>query len=330
MTFEALEKIGLPRMNKGITLRGAFGTVFRGLVCHDRKAECRSCQLHRQCPYGFIFSPTVPAGAKRLRLNTDIPRPFVLKPPLDGRDVYERGDLLCFDLVVVGSARDFLPYFIVTFEELGRRGVGIRRGRYVMRKLEAMRARGEWDAVFASQDRMVRPPEKTLSLKDIAKDEDQDIRSVELEFMTPVLLKEKGRWVRPAFGPLLKRLRDRIGALSYFYCGAPLDMDFSRFGKEAESVRTEEHDLEWVEEGRFSKHRGLKHLLKGYIGKVVFEGELSAFMPFLRLGEYLHAGKATAFGQGWYRIVSVGGTEAAEGFSQTSRDLTQKNGFRKI
>ena len=35
---------------------------------------------------------------------------------------------------------------------------------------------------------------------------------------------------------------------------------------------------------------------------VEFEGELGPFMPLLRLGEYLHVGKATAFGQGWYRI----------------------------
>ena len=58
--LEAAEKIELARINKGITLRGAFGSVFRKLVCQDQKADCRACAVHPSCPYGFIFTPTVP------------------------------------------------------------------------------------------------------------------------------------------------------------------------------------------------------------------------------------------------------------------------------
>lgn len=84
LSLEAHQRIELARLNKGITLRGAFGTVFRRLVCHDLRLQCGPpCSLHSSCPYGFIFSPTVPPDAERLRLNRDIPRPFVIKPPLD-------------------------------------------------------------------------------------------------------------------------------------------------------------------------------------------------------------------------------------------------------
>jgi CRISPR-associated endoribonuclease Cas6 len=215
------------------------------------------------------------------------------------------GDMIRFELVVMGKAQEFLPYFIVTFEELGRQGIGVRRGRFSMRKLEVLRPDGAWDEVFRSEDRMVRPPETPLSY-DLLFGGEKELPGPEklrIRFLTPVLIKERGGWVRPDFAPLARRLRDRINSLSYFYCNEPLEIDFRFFGEAAEAVRTLRQDLRWVEERRFSKHRGLNHLLKGYIGEVEFEGELVQFLQFLRIGEYVHVGKATAFGQGWYRIV---------------------------
>ncbi|MBW2087258.1 MAG: CRISPR system precrRNA processing endoribonuclease RAMP protein Cas6 [Deltaproteobacteria bacterium] len=303
LTLEAVEKIELARLNKGITLRGAFGSIFRRLVCHDLNTRCHHCPMHGSCPYGFIFTPMVPPEAKRLRLNRDIPRPFVIRPPVDGKNIYRPGDRLRFELVVVGKAQDFLPYFIVTFEELGRQGIGIRRGRFSMRKLEVLRPDGAWDEVFRSDDRMVRPPEKPLSYNLLfGTEKPPEPGKLRIRFLTPVLIKEGGRWVRPNFAPLVKRLRDRINSLSYFYCNETLEMNFRLFGDMAEKVRTIYNDLRWVEEKRVSKHKGLNHLLKGYVGKVEFEGNLVAFMPFLRIGEFIHVGKATAFGQGWYKI----------------------------
>ncbi|MBN1106561.1 MAG: hypothetical protein JXL84_24375 [Deltaproteobacteria bacterium] len=60
-----------------------------------------------------------------------------------------------FNLVVVGRARDFLPYFIVTFEELGRQGIGVGRGRFRLARLESLDADGQWHEVFDYRDRMV-------------------------------------------------------------------------------------------------------------------------------------------------------------------------------
>ena len=305
LTLEARERIELTRLNKGITLRGAFGSTFRRLVCHDLKAPCRECPLHADCPYGHVFAPTVPEASQRLRLNRDIPRPFVIKPPLNDKTLYEPGEDLVFDLVVVGSAQAFLPYFIVTFEELGRRGVGVKRGQYKMKKLEAMKSDRSWGEVYDYRDRMVRPPGESLSIPALLNAE--RVGRVDMAFLTPMLLKEKGQWVKPAFGPLAKRLRDRVQALSYFYCGKALDMDFKAYGNQSEGIQTVEEALRWKEEARYARHRNVRHLLKGYVGTVAFEGDLTPFMPFLRAGEFLHAGKATAFGQGWYDISATGG-----------------------
>jgi CRISPR/Cas system endoribonuclease Cas6 (RAMP superfamily) len=43
--------------------------------------------------------------------------------------------------------------------------------------------------------------------------------------------------------------------------------------------------------------------LGGLVGRVAFEGPLGLFVPLLRLGEVTHAGKATSFGLGQYRML---------------------------
>ncbi len=298
-TLEPTEVVRLPRMNKGITLRGAFGTSLRNLVCADRKASCDTCRIHANCPYGVVFSPRVPEDASRLRLNRDIPRPFVIKPPVDGKELYEPGEPLCFDLVLVGRCRDLFPYVIVSFNELGRKGIGVGRGRFDIGLVECLDGSGKVQRVMEAGNNLVHTPRHEIRLDQVPVLKHDRVR---VRFLTPVLLKEKGQWARPSFGALMKRLRDRINALSYFYCGEPLDMDFRRFGERAERVRTVQQNLHWVEESRYSRHRGLTHRLKGYVGEVVYGGDLGEFWPFLWLGQYVHVGKGAVFGQGWYKM----------------------------
>ncbi|MBW1735721.1 MAG: CRISPR system precrRNA processing endoribonuclease RAMP protein Cas6 [Deltaproteobacteria bacterium] len=298
-TLEPEEPIRLPRMNKGITLRGAFGTSLRRLVCSERETSCDSCRARPACPYGVVFAPRPPEEASRLRLNRDVPRPFVIKPPLDGKEVYEPGEPLCFEMVLVGKCRELFPYVMVSINELGRTGIGVGRGRFTIGHVESLSGSGAPQEVMNRGDNLVRTPRGEIHLGQAP---DLKPGALRLRFLTPVLLKERGQWVRPSFGAVAKRLRDRINALSYFYCGKAIEMDFREFGFKADKVRLLHEELRWVEERRFSKHRNLSHTLKGWVGDVVYEGDLETFWPFLWLGQYLHVGKASAFGQGWYEI----------------------------
>jgi len=300
-TLSPRETIRLPRLNKGITLRGAFGSSFRSLVCVHRTLSCDKCEMHPSCPYGYIFSPRVPEESERLRLNRDIPRPFVIKPPLEEKQLFQPGDQLSFDLIIVGKAAKLLPYFLVSFRNLGERGIGVGRGRFEISKVEALDARGQRETIMTEGDPMVKVPEKTLTLSDAPPAPSGPLR---LDFLTPVLLKRENQWAQPTFGVLMRRLRDRIHSLSYFYCGEVLEMDFQSFGEKADQVRSHFECLHWVEETRYSKHRDLRHTLKGWMGRVRYEGEIRDFWPFLWLGQYVHVGKAAVFGQGWYRVVS--------------------------
>jgi CRISPR-associated endoribonuclease Cas6 len=231
-----------------------------------------------------------------------MPRPFVIKPPLDEKDLYGPGDRIVFDLVLVGKAIDFLPYLLVSFKELGQRGIGAGRGRFRIRQVESLDALGGKEGIWDEESNLVHAPQKRVTLAEIQGNLSETSDSLRIHFLTPVLLKDKDQWVKPFFGPLMRRLRDRIHALSYFYCGETLEMDFNAFGESADRIGSKPGKMEWVEETRYAKHRQIEHPLMGYQGVMEYEGDLTPFWPFLLLGEYVHVGKAVAFGQGWYRI----------------------------
>jgi CRISPR/Cas system endoribonuclease Cas6 (RAMP superfamily) len=43
--------------------------------------------------------------------------------------------------------------------------------------------------------------------------------------------------------------------------------------------------------------------LGGIIGEVVYEGDLTNFVPLLKIGELTHIGKNTTFGLGKYEVI---------------------------
>jgi len=42
----------------------------------------------------------------------------------------------------------------------------------------------------------------------------------------------------------------------------------------------------------------------GFVGEVVYEGDIRPYLPLLRAGEVFHAGKGTSFGLGKYETHS--------------------------
>ncbi|MEJ5365567.1 MAG: CRISPR system precrRNA processing endoribonuclease RAMP protein Cas6 [Desulfosoma sp.] len=302
-TLRPRGEIRLPRLNKGITLRGAFGEELRRLVCSQGQGFCGTCPVSSHCQYAAIFCPRVPEDSKRLRLNRDLPRPFVIKPPSCGKERYERDEPLSFDLVLVGRSVDLFPYVVLSFHALGDRGIGTGRGRFDIWAIEALDASGECETLMKAGDPVVNFPQKVIRFSDLAASPPSTLR---VDFLTPVLLRHENQWSRPAFGILMRRLRDRLNALSYFYCGEALNMDFQSFGLQADrDVKVIAEDLDWVEEFRPSKSQSVDHRLKGWVGHVIYQGEFKEFWPYLWIGQYVHVGKAAAFGQGWYKVTAA-------------------------
>ena len=134
--IEAVDNLFLPPY-KGSTFRGGFGTAFRNIACSARRTDCRDCMLRHACPYAYVFETAPPDGSEALTKFEHVPHPFVLEPPLTGKREFVPGDELTVGLVLIGRGIEFLPYFIVAFQEFGRMGIGRGRGRFRLKRVYA-------------------------------------------------------------------------------------------------------------------------------------------------------------------------------------------------
>jgi hypothetical protein len=307
-TLEPADRLSLHPRNPGNTLRGAFGATFKRLVC-AMPAGCReACQMKPTCPYGQIFEPSPPPGSDRLSMNQDIPRPFVFQPPSGLETMARAGEVLSFDLILIGKAHDYFPYFLVTFRELGDQGIGLGRGRYRIARVSLLNENGTDVAeVYSGHDNIVRPSPVQITYKDCCRLSAErfpaQTRRVTIRFLTPTLLKVDGKVVtRPEFHHVIKRLRDRLNALAHFYCDDSLEVDFKSFGERAEAVRTVSAKIRWEDRDRRSWKTGQAHDMGGLIGDVTYEGNLEEFLPFVILGQYTHVGKYAVWGNGRYEV----------------------------
>jgi len=294
----------------GSMLRGSFGTALRRIVCLNLGQKCFECLTREACAYQKIFSPITPVDSERLSKNRDMPRGFIIKPPLR-EDTYGPEKPFSFRMILVGELIQWLPYIIVPFSELGRIGIGMERIPFAFEMLTSRDLKGELSQeIYSSRDNLVRPGGiASLSFEEIKDTVNRVPKRLTITFVTPTLLmfnpddkKGGSKPVRvPEFHVVVKRLRDRINRLATAYCGTELNVDYKELGKKAESVKIISVQGGWQERSRKTR-AGERQNLGGFVGTVIYEGDFKEFLLLLQLGEYLHVGKNAAFGNGWYKI----------------------------
>ena len=299
-TIRAETRMPLPAY-KGGTLRGGFGYTLKRIVCAYRNTHCSDCILSRQCVYGYIFDTSPPLDSDILEKFTDVPRPFIIEPPLDGKKDYNPGDEMSFGLVLIGRAIELLPYFILSFENLGERGFGKERGRFSLQKVES-----GTEEVYRGESHTIMGEPRVMRASDLTPDPDMDVERVTLKFLTPVRMKHTGRLTdSPEFHILISTLFRRATSLAYFHCGISSDADPKDVLSTAMGVNLEKDDTRWYDWRRYSSRWERVMTLGGLLGRATYTGHLENFIPLLLLGEYIHVGKCTSFGLGKYSFAPV-------------------------
>ena len=298
MILTALAPISMPPY-AGSTYRGGFGHAFRKLVCTQGPIDCRDCTLKAVCPYPYIFETAPFEGAQQLRTYGDVPRPFVIDP-LETRGEYRRGESLAFQLTLIGRAIDYLPYFILSFRDLGEIGIGKGRGRFQLSQV--LTDSGE--SLYDSNTQMVNNLNNTFSFDEVRRETDAlPTDQLTVRLLTPTRIMHEGRLTDELpFHIFWRRMIGRISALAYFHCGESLELDFKGLIEKAMTVETTKTTLRWHDWTRYSTRQNRKMQLGGLVGSVTYTGDLEAFTPFLALGAFLHVGKNATFGLGKYRI----------------------------
>lgn len=287
---------------KGAVFRGAFGTSLRRLLCVSQQSNCQPCLLRDRCLYMALFEPTPPPGYHDAGKFQQAPRPYVLNPPLIKRQVFHPGEDLDFEMVLFGQATAALPYFIYIFQEIGRRGLGPKRGLYELLQVSHLNHKklfkvfDSTTSTLAPFNPETGPPEPLL--------EDQSITQVSLTFLTPLRLKAKGDLVTCLTFPILfERLTQRLALLAGIYNSPRTqELDFISLTAKAKNVAVARDEMHWHDWERYSRRQDAAMKFGGLAGKITFSGPLGPFMPYLRLGEAVNVGQATTFGLGRYRL----------------------------
>ena len=220
---------------KGAVFRGAFGNAFRRMVCISHIRECSACEQRGQCLYAAVFEPSPPPQYQDAGKFHQAPRPYILNPPLIARATFNPGEVLSFELVLVGRAVDAIPYFIVIFTEMGRRGLGRDRGRFDLVSVELLSPNGS-TPIYQSHNHTLAAFEPEAGPWSLP--EDEQVTYLTLQFLTPLRLKEKGDLVtRFAFPLFWERLTQRLFLLSAFYERLNRLPDFNHLSSQASHIR---------------------------------------------------------------------------------------------
>jgi hypothetical protein len=282
--FLARESIHFPPGKSGNIVRGAFGSIFRKLVCVPECAGAKSCPLAGECAYARIFEPASAGGPSGL---ADPPRPFVFRAhQLDGHTIPPGGRFF-FDVHLFYPQDTWLAYFVLAFDELAASGLGPGRGRAQLTTVLVLDGdRREVEGLAACT-----PIEIPL--------DPEPASHVLVRFLTPTELKVEGMLAqRPDFPALFSRARDRISTLRGLYGPGSLDIDFRAMADRAGRICMTRCDVVHESYERRSSRTGQTHPLGGFTGEAEYEGELGEFIPFLRAAQWTGVGRQTVWGKG--------------------------------
>ncbi|MGE5646937.1 MAG: CRISPR system precrRNA processing endoribonuclease RAMP protein Cas6 [Acidobacteriota bacterium] len=297
LEFIAQESVYFPPGKSGNIVRGAFGSIFRQLVCVPDCHNARECEKRPTCPYARIFEPVAQPADGPSGLH-DWPRPFVFRAAhLDGMTI-EPGKPFHFDVHIFDLKDPAIVYFVLAFAQVVKEGIGPRRGRARLVHADQLDANGGPAArVYNGQAFVPNEllPPVSLDLSASA----ETAAKIRVRFLTPTELKH-GQLLatRPEFPVLLGRIRDRLSTLRALYGAGPLDIDFKAMGERAAAVKMTSCNLQFSEAERRSAKSGERHPLGGFVGEAEYEGELGEFLPYLRAAKWIGIGRQTVWGKG--------------------------------
>lgn len=303
--FRSAGALSFPPYKSGNIVRGAFGAIFRKLVCIPGCSDAKTCEVRATCPYARVFEPQAARGEGPSGL-ADWPRPFAFRAAhLDGRSI-SPGESFHFDVHIFDVRDPALPYFVLAFAQLAREGLGPGRGRADLTSVDQLDLHNATVAqVFEGEQFQMREL-AAPNIVDLSEAPER-VDRLRVRFVTPTELKVGHQLAdRPEFGILFGRLRDRISTLRALYGAGPLEIDFRAMGERAAAVRMTRCELQRTEVDRLSSRTGQRHPLGGFVGEVEYEGGVGEFLAYLRLGEWVGVGRQTVWGKGEMEIEARG------------------------
>ncbi|MGZ8094758.1 MAG: CRISPR system precrRNA processing endoribonuclease RAMP protein Cas6 [Methylosarcina sp.] len=294
--FSASQPIKLPQY-AGSAWRGAFGHALKKTVCIVKNTPCGDCLLKSSCAYSYLFETPPPANTEKMRKYTAAPHPFILQMPLEDSQTSLNYSL---QTVVFDHGQRFFPYIVHALKAAGDDGLGGHRQILHLETIEQLFQDSTLPRRVYSEGRLdpLAPP-ATPEIPDMP-------ARLRLSLRTPMRIKQDSKNINGdhfSFAAFFGNLLRRISMLTYFHTDTPLETDFAALMQRARAIEFAGKNLRWYDWTRYSSRQQTEMHLGGVIGSLELEMQgLEEFWPYLWLGQWTHAGKATSMGMGRYSI----------------------------
>jgi hypothetical protein len=285
---------------KGNVFRGALGKALKDLTCAFHSKDCKECLIRDKCLYAQLFESHNTEGKSILKKVERAPHPFVIFVPDKYQLEYPENDKIRFYLTLIGSALEYISYFILAFEQIGKKGIGKNRSPF---KVERVQISGE--NIYDPVEKKVLRDFQVFKGSDFLSPEIglSNPKSLKLYLESPLRIKFNGRFQKNiTFDMIVRNLLRRLQLLSTFYCDGPDFVDFTSLIEKSKEVKVIDKKINWQQQMRFSYRQEKNVSMGGVSGWIEFAGNLAEFIPYLKIGEFLHLGKGTGLGLGKIKI----------------------------
>lgn len=123
----------------------------------------------------------------------------------------------------------------------------------------------------------------------------QECTSLTIEFITPYHI--KGNLKNIDFEYIIRSSLRRISTL-YRQSNVPICLDFKQIIQDTKNIKTVNKDIHLESYSRYSNRTHQSMNVMGYVGSISFKGDLTQFIPLLKLCEQINIGKLCVMGFG--------------------------------
>lgn len=286
-TYECQQEGRLPSY-MGSTIRGILGHCIRDFCCEHPSERCYRCEKKEACLYVQCFSNT---GGEAGAVN-----PYTLYVHGEGRGTWKKGDVCVFDLMLFGRGADQAGIYLDALQAAEQKGWGA--SRLSFRLIQVIDPDSEKLIYSGGKIWMRNLSPRPLQITE------RNASYANLFFDTPLRIISGDRlFEKLTFDVLMQFLIRRISLLTMAYTDFQLEWDEEGLLEEARKVRTLSEYWREIPFSRYSMNQKNCRLdLPSKTGWVMYEGDLSKFVPILEAGRYLRLGKGATIGFGHYEI----------------------------
>lgn len=257
----------------------------------QRLAATELCHLATSCPYGICY-----AASRSPR------PPFALfVAPGEGE-----GRRLTIELTLYGDGCAAYAWLLLALARALAAGLGRTRVRWQVRAIRRVPLEGG-PILLCEGDLRLLPAALTPDHFTFAVDTYLSPQPVAVSFLSPARLLRDGKLL-PGKAPvpfslLIARALDRLLGLY------PKDVVATLSPRQREQIEAEAgrvpllaDETEWIDVHDYSARSGSELLFGGKVGRLLYGPEATPFLPILRAGEILHAGKNPTSGCGRIQV----------------------------